>query len=113
VNTQTTTYVAGIAGVNVGTYAQYVLINANGQLGTAATNITSINPGKMNDAIAKLEARNTKLEASNSKLETTLAEQQQEIKDLTASLKQQASLLQKVSAQMQVMRSASQVVSNN
>jgi hypothetical protein len=122
--TQTTTYIAGIYAENVGASADYVVVNANGQLGTAATTISSIDPRKLNDALVKLNERNAKLEATvadqaktiaqmRQQAQATAAGQQQQIKDLTACLKEQASLLQKVSAQIQVSRPAPQVAANN
>ena len=113
--------------MNVGSSAQYVVVNGNGQLGTAATTISSTDPGKLNAAVAGLEERNMKLEAAVIAQEAAIAaqqkrfvlqeqisaQQQEEIKSLTASLKEQASLLQKVNAQMELIRPAPQVASNN
>ena len=113
VSTQTATYIAGINGANVGSTGQYVVINGNGQLGTAATTITTINPTKLNAALAKLEKSNEDLKTRNTRLEAIVAQQRQEFKTLTAALKEQASLLQKVSAQLQLTKPAPQVVSNN
>ena len=113
VKTQTATYIAGIYAENVGATAEYVVIDSSGRLGTKATKITSINPSKLNAALASMEDRNTKLEATVERQEKDLHAALEQINSLTASLKEQASLLQKVSAQVEVMRSAPQVVSNN
>jgi hypothetical protein len=113
VKKQTATYIAGIKGVNVGATAEYVVISGSGQLGTAAGTISSINPFKLNAALAKLEERNNKLEAMVTEQAKTIAQQQREFKLVTAALKEQASLLQKVSAEMQVVKAKPEVVSNN
>jgi hypothetical protein len=63
--------------VNVGSTAQYVVISGSGQLGTAAGTITSIDPGKLNAALANLEDRNSKLEAIVVQQAKTIAQQQQ------------------------------------
>ena len=117
---QTAAYIAGIYGETVGLTGEYVVINANGQLGTTAGTITGINPNRLNNAIANLEERNTKLEADIASQRKALAlqeqinaQQQKEISTLTASLKEQASLLQKVCTQLQLNKSAPEVVSNN
>jgi hypothetical protein len=131
VNTQTATYIAGINGTNVGSIAAYVVVNGNGQLGTADTNTSSINLLKLNSRLTSLETSNNKLEASNARLEATVAQQaktlaqqrkdfqavvtrqQQENEALAASLKEQASLLQKIGAQVQVSRPAPQMAATN
>ena len=120
-DTTAVTTIAGIYGITLPEEARYVVVDADGRLGTASSvGITSISPGKMNADLARLEERNTKLEATVAEQAKTLSQQQKDfqaalaqINSLTATLKEQESLLQKVSAQMQVMRSGPQVVSNN
>jgi hypothetical protein len=89
----TATFIQGIRDVDPpGMTEEFVVIAANGQLGSVAV------------AFGSVELMN--------KLETAIAQQQKEIKDLTAQLKEQAAQIQKVSAQLEVSKPAPKTVAN-
>ena len=99
-------YIAGISGA-ASTGGVPVLINGNGQLGTAPAG----SPLSM-DNLLKQQQLVQQLNATTEKQAATIALQEAQIKSLTASLREQAAQIQKVSAQLEMIKPAPKVVEN-
>ena len=86
-------FVSGITGVKVS--GDTVVVNGNGQLGTAAVG----SPLSMKELL-KQRDKVEEQQATIAELKATVAQQQKSIDVLTAQLKEQASQIHKVSAQL-------------
>jgi hypothetical protein len=98
-------YIGGISGVVVA--GDPVLVDANGQLGTAVAG----SPLSMNEILKERQVVQ-ELKATTERQAAVIALQEGQIKTLTAGLKQQADQIQKVSAQLEMVRPTPRVVEN-
>ena len=98
-------FIGGISGVGVS--GDPVVVDANGQLGTAAAG----SPLSMKELL-KQQHIVQDLKTTTEKQAARIALQEGQIQTLTAALKQQAEQIQKVSAQLEMVRPAPRVVGN-
>ena len=98
-------FIQGISGVGV--TGDPVVVDANGQLGTAAAG----SPLSMKEVLKERQVVQ-QLKATTEKQAARIALQENQISTLTAALKQQAEQIQKVSAQLEMVRPAPRVVNN-
>ena len=98
-------FIGGISGVGVS--GDPVVVDANGQLGTAAAG----SPLSMQE-LTKQQHLVQELKATTERQAAVIALQDGQIKALTAGLKQQADQIQKVSAQLEMVRPTPRVVEN-
>ena len=98
-------FVQGISGVGVS--GDPVVVDANGQLGTAAAG----SPLSMKE-LTKQQQLVQELKATTERQAAVIALQEGQIKALTAGLKQQSEQIQKVSAQLEMVRPTPRVVEN-
>ena len=98
-------FVGGISGVGVS--GDPVVVDANGQLGTAAAG----SPLSMKELLKQRQVVQ-ELKATTERQAAVIALQEGQIKALTAGLKQQADQIQKVSAQLEMIRPTPRVVEN-
>jgi hypothetical protein len=98
-------FVAGITGVGVS--GDTVVVDGNGQLGTAAAG----SPLSLKEVLKQRQVVQ-QLKATAEKQAARIALQENQIQTLTAALKQQAEQIQKVSAQLEMIRPAPRVVNN-
>jgi len=98
-------FIGGISGVGVS--GDPVVVDANGQLGTAAAG----SPLSMKE-LTKQQQLVQELKATTERQAAVIALQEGQIKALTAGLKQQADQIQKVSAQLEMVRPTPRVVEN-
>jgi hypothetical protein len=101
----TACFIGGISGVVV--VGNPVLVDANGQLGTAVAG----SPLSMNEILKERQVVQ-QLKATTERQAAVIALQEGQIKALTAGLKQQADQIQKVSAQLEMIRPMPRVVEN-
>ena len=101
----TACFIGGISGVGVS--GDPVVVDANGQLGTAAAG----SPLSMKE-LTKQQHLVQELKATTERQAAVIALQDGQIKALTAGLKQQADQIQKVSAQLEMIRPTPRVVEN-
>ena len=98
-------FIGGISGVGVS--GDPVVVDANGQLGTAAAG----SPLSMKELLKQRQVVQ-ELKATTERQAAVIALQEGQIKALTAGLKQQADQIQKVSAQLEMIRPTPRVVEN-
>jgi len=98
-------FIGGISGVGVS--GDPVVVDANGQLGTAAAG----SPLSMKE-LTKQQHLVQELKATTERQAAVIALQDGQIRALTAGLKQQADQIQKVSAQLEMVRPTPRVVEN-
>ena len=98
-------FIGGISGVGVS--GDPVVVDANGQLGTAAAG----SPLSMKE-LTKQQHLVQALKATTERQAAVIALQDGQIRALTAGLKQQADQIQKVSAQLEMVRPTPRVVEN-
>jgi hypothetical protein len=98
-------FIGGISGVVV--VGDPVLVDANGQLGTAVAG----SPLSMNEILKERQVVQ-ELKVTTERQAAVIALQEGQIKTLTAGLKQQADQIQKVSAQLEMVRPTPRVVEN-
>ena len=101
----TACFIGGISGVGVS--GDPVVVDANGQLGTAAAG----SPLSMRELLKQRQVVQ-ELKATTERQAAVIALQEGQIKALTAGLKQQADQIQKVSAQLEMIRPTPRVVEN-
>ena len=101
-----TCFIAGISGVGVS--GDTVVVDGNGQLGTAAAG----SPLSLKEVIKERQVVQ-QLKATTEKQAAVIALQDAQIRSLTAALKEQATQIQKVSAQVEMIRPAPRVVGNH
>ena len=99
-------FIAGISGVGVS--GDPVVVDGNGQLGTAASG----SPLSLKEALKQRQVVQ-QLKATTEKQAARIALQENQIQTLTVALKQQAEQIQKVSAQLQMVRPAPRVVNHH
>jgi hypothetical protein len=98
-------FIQGISGVGVSGDA--VVVDGNGQLGTAAAD----SPLSLKEVVKERQVVQ-QLKATTEKQAARIALQENQIQTLTAALKQQAEQIQKVSAQLEMIRPTPRVVEN-
>ena len=98
-------FVAGISGVGVS--GDPVVVDGNGQLGTAAAG----SPLSLKEVLKQRHVVQ-QLKTTTEKQAARIALQENQIQTLTAALKQQAEQIQKVSAQLEMVRPTPRVVKN-
>ena len=98
-------FIQGISGVGV--TGDPVVVDGNGQLGTAAAG----SPLSLKEVVKERQVVQ-QLKATTEKQAARIALQQKQIQTLTVALKQQAEQIQKVSAQLEMVRPAPRVVEN-
>ncbi|HEX5490448.1 MAG TPA: hypothetical protein VFX07_04255 [Candidatus Udaeobacter sp.] len=98
-------FIQGISGVGVS--GDPVVVDGNGQLGTAAAG----SPLSMKEVLKQREIVQ-QLKTTTEKQAARIALQENQIHTLTAALKQQAEQIQKVSAQLEMIRPTPRVVEN-
>ena len=98
-------FIQGISGVGVS--GDPVVVDGNGQLGTAAAG----SPLSLKEVVKERQVVQ-QLKATTEKQAARIALQENQIQTLTVALKQQAEQIQKVSAQLEMVRPAPRVVGN-
>jgi hypothetical protein len=98
-------FIGGITGVGVS--GDPVVVDTNGQLGTAAAG----SPLSLKEVLKQRQVVQ-QLKATTEKQAARIALQENQIQTLTAALKQQAEQIQKVSAQLEMIRPTPRVVEN-
>jgi dihydroneopterin aldolase len=98
-------FIQGISGVGVS--GDTVVVDADGQLGTAAAG----SPLSLKEVLKQRQVVQ-QLKATTEKQAARIALQENQIQTLTAALKQQAEQIQKVSAQLEMIRPTPRVVEN-
>ena len=91
----------------MGVSGDTVVVDANGQLGTAAAG----SPLSLKEVRQRASGR-AAIEGTTEKQAARIALQEKQIQTLTAALKQQAEQIQKVSAQLEMIRPTPRVVEN-
>jgi hypothetical protein len=100
---QTATFIAGISGVAI-TGGNFVVIDANGQLGTGAPAFGQINQD--------IQAMDTAIAQQRDEFKALVAEQRKSIELLTARVKAQDDQLQRVTVRMEQNRVTPKTVAN-